>query len=90
MPDGDHESDDLDRDEVARVLDESEGCFATVPDQEIAKPKRGLRCAASEQAHEGATPSRSPHDAGKNGDDDFEEGGATIRGAGKQRCGSTS
>ena len=37
---GDHDSDDLDRDEVARVPDESEGCFAIVPDQKIAKPMR--------------------------------------------------
>ena len=34
--DGDH---DFDWDEVARVLDESDGCFDIVPDQEIAKPK---------------------------------------------------
>ena len=40
MYDGDPDSDDLDWDEVARVPDESEGCFATVPSQEIAKPKR--------------------------------------------------
>ena len=34
MSDVDHDSD------VARVLDESEGCFAIVPDQEITKSKR--------------------------------------------------
>ena len=41
MSDGDHFSDDLDWDEVARVLGDSEGCFAIVPDQENTKPKRG-------------------------------------------------
>ena len=40
MSDGDHGSDDLDWDEVAVVLEESEGCFTIVPDQEIARPKR--------------------------------------------------
>ena len=30
MSDGDHDSDDLDCDEVARVLDKSEGCVALV------------------------------------------------------------
>ena len=40
MSDGNHGSDDLDWDRVARVRDEYEGCFAIVPDQEIAKPKR--------------------------------------------------
>ena len=42
MSGGDHDSDDLDWDEVAPVPDESEGCFATVPEQEIAKPKRSF------------------------------------------------
>ena len=40
MFDGDHDPDDLDWDEDALVPDESESCFASVPDQEIAKPKR--------------------------------------------------
>ena len=48
------------------------------------------RSAASEQAHEGAAPPRSAHDARKKGDDDFEEGEATIGGTGKQRYCSTS
>ena len=38
--DGYHVSDDLDWNEVAVVPDESEGCSAIVPDQEISKPKR--------------------------------------------------
>ena len=40
MSDCDHDSDGLDWDEVARVPDESEVCFAIVPRHEIAKPKR--------------------------------------------------
>ena len=40
MSDGDRDSDDLDWDEVARLPDESDGCFANVRSQEIAKPKR--------------------------------------------------
>ena len=40
MSDGDHDSDDFDWDEVARVPDESETRFGIVPDQETAKPKR--------------------------------------------------
>ena len=42
MSDGDPDSDYLDWDEFARVPDESEGCFASVPSQEIAKPKRNF------------------------------------------------
>ena len=40
MDDGDQDSDEHDWDEVARVLDESEGCFAVMPEKETAKPKR--------------------------------------------------
>ena len=39
MSDGDHDSDDFDWDQVALVPDESEACFAMVPD-EIVKLKR--------------------------------------------------
>ena len=48
------------------------------------------RFAASEQVHEGATPPRSAHDAKKKGDDDFEEGEATVGGTGRQRYCSAS
>ena len=40
MSDGDHDSNDLDWDDVARVPDEYEGCFAIASDHKIAKPKR--------------------------------------------------
>ena len=40
MSNGDRNSDDHNWEEVAPVRDESEGCFANVPSQEIAKPKR--------------------------------------------------
>ena len=39
MSDGDNDTDDLDWNEVANVLDKSEGGFTFVADQEIAKPK---------------------------------------------------
>ena len=40
MSDGYHVPDDLNWNEVAVVPDESEGCFAIVPHQEILKTKR--------------------------------------------------
>ena len=80
MSDGYQDSDDLDWDEVAAVPDESDRCYATVPDEEC-EADAELRFAASDQAHDGATPLRSAHDAREKRDDDFEEGETTIGGA---------
>ena len=81
MSDGDYDSGDLEK---------GESCFAIVPDQDTAKPQRSYDVPhpskrTKDQHHLAAYTMRV-----KRGDDDFEDGAATIGGAGTQRCCSTS